>query len=90
MDTLKINKQLCLNLLKYCEELFFERYLMEALLVGTKTNWKPLYDQFQHDPEMKAQVREQFASAYKLIELAEDDAALIALLQKLPTAGKPN
>jgi hypothetical protein len=84
-------KQLLLRLLAYCEQLYMERYALQAFLEGTKVGgWKPLYEKAISDSALKEVVHQKFASAYELVEKSHDDAALLALLQKLPTSGKIN
>lgn len=85
------DKEMILKLLGACEKLFFERYVLQSLLMGAKVpGWQEMYDKLVADPLCRSTTRLIFEPAFEAIRTEMNwEQALEGFLRDLPDK-KPN
>jgi len=83
---MKDSKLLLITVIETCERLYFERQLMEGLLIGARVpGWRSTYDRLLNEPAERRFVHEKFQPLYDLANREADaDKALEELLRVLP------
>ena len=86
------DREQILKVLAACEQLMFERNVLESLLVGAKVpGWKPMYVRMLKDDSLRAPVRALFRPAFEQIEReANLERAIGEFLSSIEETKKPN
>lgn len=86
------DRDLNLKLLRALEQMYFERSILESLLVGAKVpGWKAMYEQMLVDTSFREPVHELFRPAFEQVQReVSAEQAIRELLVALPQRGKPN
>ena len=88
-------KQMIRNLLGNYEFLWLQNEAMKIMFASLErshgiTGWQQRLRQLAADKELQSRVREMFQPLYAAADAAMDEAAVLELLRKIPTAGTIN
>jgi hypothetical protein len=89
---MKGDKELMMKLLAACERLFFERSVLESLLVGAQVpGWRPMHERLMKDDSCRAPVRALFRPAFEQAQReANWELAIEEFLSGIERGKKPN
>ena len=92
MENTKLtSKQMLQKLAEKYEQLFFERSVLQAVLVTRKdSSWIARYQELLNDADLWNEVHHTFLGLYAQIGALTEETDLAALLEKIPEAQKIN